>query len=573
MSDPSQHPFADYDPASGRTLDRPDSGGSGGVGAGGVRSNSGGNGGPSFRAILTWSVAVVLIALTFILQRPGAPDAEATERLVTGLDVPGVPSRQRLLIKIALAGSERGNIDTPTPFGAFIQPMIDAEAGFKHDRKGGLFAPPPAPSDPVVIPHRDQASAAGRLRAAMLAGAISGPGAALNRLELVEPFIDPASDLAVDVRLLSDHFRALAAADRDASPLAEGGSSESAVPDLLDRHGLFAAAALALVSDEAESQVESAANTGNIILLVLVLFGIGFAGVMLAGLVLCIIGLIGLSQGWVRFKFRDWIRRDELVERDRLIWVETLVVFLATFAGLKILLGALEAAKVNESILSAAGLFGQWLVLPSIFWPLARGVSWQRWKTHLGWSVHPDPAPSSQTAGQLPGAPAPSGSVLREAGAGLLGYCAWLFIYVCFALVWAIAYTLISEALGLRGPGGLQDNKVVDIFGGGGPFEIVMIVLLASIWAPVVEETIFRGVLFRHWRPRLGFFLSALATAAIFAALHGYGPAQLVMVAMLGVGFALIREWRGSIIGCAAAHGLHNFVVSVLMIVLFGILA
>ncbi|GIW74292.1 MAG: hypothetical protein KatS3mg103_0814 [Phycisphaerales bacterium] len=36
--------------------------------------------------------------------------------------------------------------------------------------------------------------------------------------------------------------------------------------------------------------------------------------------------------------------------------------------------------------------------------------------------------------------------------------------------------------------------------------------------------------------------------------MHGYAPIQLIPVTVLGFNFALIRAWRGSLVGAITAH-------------------
>lgn len=540
------------------------------------------------RAVATWTLTGLLLALAFFLQRPPATDPTVQAELVSGLRVQPVDPTMRLLGKIAIAGG--GALSTPpssppgfpsntgTPFGQSVQPMLDQAVGFDLENPPTMFGPPPGPNDPITIKHKDAGSAADRFRVAMLSGETLGPNAAVIRLDALKPLVDPASEIADDIRLMRAHFERQIAqsgeqppagqpTDDPPEPAEPTEASDEPAPidaatadDLVDRHGLFAAAPLHDISDEAKRVWDEATADGTRILIAMAVLGLLVLAVLFAGFVLCIVALIGAIQGWLCFRFRSWIRPFELSEPDRLVWVETVAVFLFMFLGFKLLLGALVAAtNMSDEQATIAALLGQWLVLPAIFWPLVRGVSWDRWKQHLGWTAR-------QPAGEQ------SHPAIVELALGVAGHVAWLFIYVCFAMVWVLGYSMVSNALGARPPGGLEENRMTDLFGGSG-LAILLVVPLASIWAPVVEESIFRGVLFRHWRPRLGFFGAAFGSAILFAALHGYHPMQLVLVGMLGMGFAVIREWRGTILGCAAAHATHNFLVTIVMAVLIGWLA
>jgi len=85
----------------------------------------------------------------------------------------------------------------------------------------------------------------------------------------------------------------------------------------------------------------------------------------------------------------------------------------------------------------------------------------------------------------------------------------------------------------------------------------VMLFLLATVVAPVVEELIFRAGLFRYLRTRIPRWAALLLPALFFAALHGnwasFGP-----IAVLAVVFSLAYERTGRISTTIIAHGLFN---------------
>jgi len=85
----------------------------------------------------------------------------------------------------------------------------------------------------------------------------------------------------------------------------------------------------------------------------------------------------------------------------------------------------------------------------------------------------------------------------------------------------------------------------------------------------VVEESIFRGALFRHLRSRMGMIAAAIASAVVFGGMHGYEWMMLSPVIALGLIFAMMRDRRGSLIGPVVMHALHNGVLMACMLVLF----
>ena len=77
---------------------------------------------------------------------------------------------------------------------------------------------------------------------------------------------------------------------------------------------------------------------------------------------------------------------------------------------------------------------------------------------------------------------------------------------------------------------------------------------------------VFRGALYRALNYKLPWYAAVLISAAAFGLVHPYSPEGLAQVALSGVIFALLREWRGSLIACITAHALHNGTISVLEI-------
>lgn len=73
---------------------------------------------------------------------------------------------------------------------------------------------------------------------------------------------------------------------------------------------------------------------------------------------------------------------------------------------------------------------------------------------------------------------------------------------------------------------------------------------------PVVEELLFRAVLFGLFRQRLSFLYAAALSSALFAVVHEISAWLPVFV--LGMGLAYLYEWRRSLWTNALAHGTLN---------------
>ncbi len=86
---------------------------------------------------------------------------------------------------------------------------------------------------------------------------------------------------------------------------------------------------------------------------------------------------------------------------------------------------------------------------------------------------------------------------------------------------------------------------------------IVILLLLVAALAPLVEETVFRGVLYQWLRGKLPVSVAAVISAAIFAAAHQI-PVIFPGLFVTGVALALTFEYCHSIYGSALLHGLVN---------------
>jgi membrane protease YdiL (CAAX protease family) len=102
------------------------------------------------------------------------------------------------------------------------------------------------------------------------------------------------------------------------------------------------------------------------------------------------------------------------------------------------------------------------------------------------------------------------------------------------------------------------------------PVGMVVFFVTACIVAPVAEEFVFRGLMFRTIRDRHSFLLAAFLSALMFGAVHFVGandwPSTVSLMATMvvtGFGLASIYEWRGNLLANVAAHSAFNLVAVV----------
>jgi hypothetical protein len=242
------------------------------------------------------------------------------------------------------------------------------------------------------------------------------------------------------------------------------------------------------------------------------------------------------------------------------VGVETLAVFVAAFFGLKLVSELLDmliignktgaAAEAASSQVAIATLLLQWMILPLVLlWPMLRRL----------------PQPEARRALGLH-----TGSgIIKEVGAGILGYIASIPLLLSGAVITLILMAIVEmvrTSMGMaptKGP----VNPLLDYFTQGGAF-VILLAGLAIIWAPVVEEVVFRGGMMRQLHSRMNIIIAAILTALFFAFMHGYPIFMMGPIIGLALGFAMMRWWRGSLISAITAHAIHNGGVSIMLFLL-----
>ncbi len=103
-----------------------------------------------------------------------------------------------------------------------------------------------------------------------------------------------------------------------------------------------------------------------------------------------------------------------------------------------------------------------------------------------------------------------------------------------------------------------------------GGLDKALVFLMAAVLAPLVEETMFRGLLYSALRKRFGVGGAAALSAAVFAAVHPTLPGGFLPIWCLGVALALVYERRGSLLPGMVLHGIHNALIVMMGFAVFG---
>jgi membrane protease YdiL (CAAX protease family) len=138
----------------------------------------------------------------------------------------------------------------------------------------------------------------------------------------------------------------------------------------------------------------------------------------------------------------------------------------------------------------------------------------------------------------------------------------WLTVGLTFALVIgafsiSFVYFVALDAVGITPDTDLPEQ----VYQSPGP--LIVIAVLSLGFAPLMEETFFRGFVFGGSRYRWGALAAALASGLLFAVAHIGNPGSLYLippVALIGALFAWGYVISGSLLASVLAHFIFNLV-------------
>ncbi len=467
-------------------------------------------------AMIGGLLAIALIVLVFVIQQSGW---SAVKAAAAPPPAPGAISEPSVMLEAMARLYVRLNSTATT--GGSPTPAI-AEASV------------PALEDLAQTP-------ADKVRVAIFEAELGKPELAVQRLEGVQASLPTDSPLAEDIADLIVLYR----------PPAEGepaGFLDRADADRLEaNHGWFGKLAAVYGKPATDPARMATVGRGEALVLFLAAFGLTLLLALLAGSALLVTGIVMAATG----RLKTWFVPPA---PGGSVAIETVAVFVTGFILLKIASEIISDRMADPEKALVFVLSAQWVLALVILWPVVRGVPAAKGLALLG--LH---------KGQ---------GVFREIGCGVLGYLACLPMFVIGALISVVLMmilALVEEAMGRKAEP--VENEIINLVGrqGHGPV-VALLFLLASLWAPLVEESIFRGALYRQLRTRWRWFGAAAVTALAFGAMHGYALPLLFPILALGFGFAMLREWRGSIIASMTAHCIHNAVALSLMVVVMRLL-
>jgi membrane protease YdiL (CAAX protease family) len=229
------------------------------------------------------------------------------------------------------------------------------------------------------------------------------------------------------------------------------------------------------------------------------------------------------------------------------IYAETFALWMGLFVGLSIVASRIDLPGPPLLLSAAVSLL---CLLLALLWPLLRGVPVGRLRQDVGLTLGRNP---------------PLEPVLGVA----------CYVLALPLMIVGLMFTLVllhvekyMHGGGLHDPLSPNDaptHPIVGVLGNLNWQVLLQLLLLASVMAPLVEETMFRGLLYRHlreatgrWGRPLSILASALVVSFVFAVIHPQGWVAIPPLMSLAVAFSLVREWRGTLIPSMLAHGINN---------------
>lgn len=398
-----------------------------------------------------------------------------------------------------------------------------------------------------------------RLRYVVLAGELAGPGEALSQLKELRRLIEQhnKSPSSTQQRLLElletlyQHYQGLGEAELEDIEKPWTEEDGEFLKSELGWYGLLALGPRLGEADEEKEpsaerrEAQSSAQRALSVVLV------GF----LVGLLVLGAGAVGAIIFLVLILRRKLPSRLATGSRFGGVYAETFAIWMLLFVLLGVGSSFIQI-KIDRLLLSSI-VSGSSLI--ALAWPLVRGVS------------------ASQMASDF--------GITQE------GVRAWvepfwgLLAYVCTIPLMIFGLLVAGLLFSLSGGGGQEvdelsmpntpSHPIAEMMTEGDAMAWLKIFFVAAIVAPIVEEIMFRGVLYRHlrewsrkWTIGASVLLSGAVSSFVFAIIHPQGLFGVPVLMSLALGFCLVREWRGSLIAPIVMHALNNGTVTTVILVL-----
>lgn len=246
-------------------------------------------------------------------------------------------------------------------------------------------------------------------------------------------------------------------------------------------------------------------------------------------------------------------------EQRSAVYLETFAIWIVLFFVVAPFLAALMINSLNLTklawinVVQLGVFFGSLIVLA---WPVGRGLTFKQVREDIGWTCR---------------------NPIREVLAGFASYLAMVPVMAGILLLYAIISSQImksnSESFESTGSGG---HPIVDHIATGDYSIWITVALLAVVAAPIVEETMFRGVFYRYLKDAsrgrkfiISVAFACLVNGLIFASLHPQGLVGIPVLTTIAIGMSLARQWRDSLVASITMHAINNGFVTLILFTSF----
>lgn len=138
--------------------------------------------------------------------------------------------------------------------------------------------------------------------------------------------------------------------------------------------------------------------------------------------------------------------------------------------------------------------------------------------------------------------------------------------------IWHLAVIVIAFfllALALTSYFGAQENELTKLLQSS-RIAVYIIAFLATFTAPIVEEVVYRGIIYSAFQKSFGVLTGVIVTTVLFAAVHYvqyWGDVTaLTMVTLLSLTLTMVRVKTGNLLPCIILHFVFNGIQSILLI-------
>ena len=313
---------------------------------------------------------------------------------------------------------------------------------------------------------------------------------------------------------------------------------EGVTRDSLASLGASASLLESMATGDAALGAQVAERATRIAISVVGFFGIAFVA-LAVGLVTLVILLVRASSGAPMSRLAPTLLGHQGIH----------IELFAAWVVYEVALGVVASRADLDGLGTIGVIIFQALGLLALAWPFVRGMPWSELRRELGLTM----------------------------GAGIVREAAWGVLAWCMAVPMVLVGIVLSLLLGWLFGGSLSDasHPLQEGLRSSSAGGIVIWYLVAAVVAPVLEEILFRGGLYRGLRGATGsmpllasMVVSALLSSLVFAAIHPQGVLFVPILGALAMSFCLVRELRGSLVAPMVGHALNNGLIVTLNLML-----